>query len=323
VACDIVLKRLLPPVYQATKYGWTVAENTTENRILEDSPGEFRNIRIEHFKNGFKRWGDIDTKKTKMLIIGDSFTDMEYVSNGEEWYSYLENEFTNLELFVYGGGGYGSLQEFMVLDDFIDIIHPQLILIQFCHNDYVNNLYDWDISTYPNNNYGVRPYWENGQIVYRLPLPLANLRKHSFVADRILVIYDKFVSDRLRKNYRAYLEKIQREASNASQAEKKRLVVLERRAFAVTNRIYAMISKRAVGVPVYIFNYGDDPGIEEICLANNLKCISGISKELELKEKEGLHIKVEDQHWNKLGNQIVGQKIVEYFKNIESFSSIR
>ncbi len=123
ILSDFIIKQLLPPFYKATKYGWTVHEQIIETSIV-DSPGDNKVITIKYFKNGFKRWGNVSTRKTKMLIIGDSFTEMNWVSNGEEWYSYLEKEFGNLELFVYGGGGYGSLQEFMVLDDFIDIIRP-------------------------------------------------------------------------------------------------------------------------------------------------------------------------------------------------------
>jgi hypothetical protein len=34
---------------------------------------------------------------------------MNVVSNGEEWYAYLENAFPAVEWFVYGGGGYESV----------------------------------------------------------------------------------------------------------------------------------------------------------------------------------------------------------------------
>ncbi len=204
------MRAIFPPVYLPNK-NWAAGDNTTVNSIVEDSLGDRRTIAVRYFRNGFKRWGDVDTKKIKMFIIGDSFTLMRLVSNGEEWYSYLEQEFGDLELFVYGGGGYGSLQEFMILDEFIDKIHPQLILIQFCGNDYANNLYDLDLRGYPYNNHAVRPYLEDGKIVYRLPLPFAALRKRSFIADRVLVVYDRFVSHQATKNLDAYQEKKRRE----------------------------------------------------------------------------------------------------------------
>jgi len=99
-------------------------------------------------------------------------TEAYQVSNGEEWYAYLEGHFSNVEVFVSVVEGYGSLQEYLVLDDYIDTIKPNLILWQFCSNDYDNNLYELDLAGYPYNNHGLRPYLEQGAIVYRLPLPL-------------------------------------------------------------------------------------------------------------------------------------------------------
>lgn len=41
---------------------------------------------------------------------------MEFVSDREEWYSYLERDFNDSQFFVSGSDAYGSLQEYMVMD---------------------------------------------------------------------------------------------------------------------------------------------------------------------------------------------------------------
>lgn len=163
----------------------------------------------------------------------------------------------------------------MILADFIDKIHPQIILIQFCGNDYANNLYDLDLLYYPLNNHAVRPYLENDHIVYRLPLPFAMLRSRSFIADRVLAIYDRLAWNWVTKDLNAYLEKKRLERLKASQIEKEKLEGLKMDAVAVTKRIYLMIKKMVGGLPVYIFNYNDDPVVEDICRVNNFKCILG------------------------------------------------
>src|SRR5262249_39998242 len=139
---------------------------------VQDQPGQFRTVENTFFKAGFKRWGNLNPPSPKVFILGDSFTEMGLVSNGEEWYGYLEKAFNTVEWFVHGTGGHGSLQEYMVLNDYIDQIKPNLILWQFCPNDYADNFYPWDRKTYPHNNFGIRPYLEHGQIVYKLPMPL-------------------------------------------------------------------------------------------------------------------------------------------------------
>ncbi len=320
--CDLILRCVYPPVHKAAKYGWSNPKKYIKKKIVEDSPGKFRKVTVEYFENGFKRWGNVDTKKIKMLILGDSYTEMELVSNGEEWYSYLEKKFENLELFVYGKYGYGTLQEFMVLDDFIDKIRPQIILMQFYANDFDNNLYALDARMYPHNNHAVRPYLETDKIVYKLPLPLAKLRSCSFIADRVLAQYDKFVSDRVMKDLPAYIEAYSKkekeriEKLSASKSKKAAEQRLQREAFAVTNRIYGMIRERAgKNTPIYLLDAKDNPRVEEICRANNITCFSGIEKELVSKEKEGVYVRiVNDGHWNKLGNELVGNKLIEYFE---------
>src|SRR5688500_5741406 len=41
-----------------------------------------------------------------------------------------------------GAGGYGTLPEYLVLDQTIDEIQPTMILWQFCTNDFISNDHD-------------------------------------------------------------------------------------------------------------------------------------------------------------------------------------
>ena len=284
---DAVLLRVLPSAYAPTRYGWTASPAMSRTVTIEDSPGEFREVSITYADNGFKRWGDVHTSKMKMLIIGDSMTEMPFVSNGEEWYAYLEKAFADLELFVYGGSGYGSLQEFLVLNDFIDTVKPQVIVIQFYGNDFEDNLYDLDVNHYPLGNHGTRPYWEDGRTVYRLPAPFEKIRQHSFLADRLLVVYDNFQRDKAKKDLPAYFRQKFEKEKAMSKTARQRKEELHRKAVAVTKNIYALIRQRAGGIPIYILNVNDDPLVEEICRECQCHCIAGISRELALKEQQG------------------------------------
>ena len=72
-------------------------------------------------------------------------------------------------MFAYGTGGYGTLQEYLVLDEVIDEIQPTMILWQFCTNDFINNDHDLEVASTLNNNGWIRPYWEKGQAQLRSP----------------------------------------------------------------------------------------------------------------------------------------------------------
>ena len=78
-------------------------EPWVEEHRVENEVDVFRTVEVEYAVYGFKRWCAVYTSKTKALIRGGSFTQMQYVNNVEEWFSYLETRFEHLDFFVYGG----------------------------------------------------------------------------------------------------------------------------------------------------------------------------------------------------------------------------
>jgi len=87
---DLLLRSFLPPSYPKTRYGWQQGEHHVRVSTVEDTTGQFREVTARYFTHGFKRWGDPNSGKRKLLILGDSMTEAYQVSNGEEWYAYLE-----------------------------------------------------------------------------------------------------------------------------------------------------------------------------------------------------------------------------------------
>ena len=73
--CEIAI-RIFIPEKPVSKYGWFIYPNYTEELKIKDHGNITRNITIHYYENGFKRWGNLSTNKTKVLILGDSFTHM-------------------------------------------------------------------------------------------------------------------------------------------------------------------------------------------------------------------------------------------------------
>ena len=318
VTGDLLLGVIFPRTYvERTKYGWTVPANTANFRTIEDTSGQFRQVTNRYFQDGFKRWGNTNTHKSKWLVLGDSYTQAYLVSNGEEWYAYLENQLRNIELFVYGGGGYGSLQEYMVLDDHIDSINPDLILWQFCSNDYRNNFYEWELSRYPHSSFAFRPFLEGDKIVYRLALPFLKLRQYSFIADRLLKEYDLFKKHLLEGGKGQVAADYRRRRADSDVVNQN---LYMEKAYYVTLEIMKKVKERAKEVPIYLFNACGTLTEHElkICSATGIVCLPGISEYLSEKEREGREVTVpNDNHWNKLGNQVAGERLVRFFKDLD------
>ncbi|MFA5410938.1 MAG: SGNH/GDSL hydrolase family protein [Candidatus Omnitrophota bacterium] len=111
------------------------------------------------------------TKNYKIFIMGDSFTlgwGNPGVPEEKMYYNYLKTKL-GAEIFICAGGGYATLQEYLAMDKYIGQISPDLIILQVCGNDFINNSWQLESASYLNNNLAIRPYLIDGKVVYRYP----------------------------------------------------------------------------------------------------------------------------------------------------------
>ena len=105
-----------------------------------------------------------------VLVLGDSFTDGLGVPSNEMWFSYLNGIAEGQKIVAYGGMGYGTLQELLVLKKYLNSgMKPSLIVLQMCTNDIINNYYKLEKDSYLQRAPAPRPYLENGMIITRFP----------------------------------------------------------------------------------------------------------------------------------------------------------
>jgi len=73
-------------------------------------------------------------------------------------------------VYAAGIGGFGNLQEYLVLVSVFDKIKPDIVMWQLCSNDVDNNVYELDNSSFYNNQ-RPRPYLNvnNNQIEIKNP----------------------------------------------------------------------------------------------------------------------------------------------------------
>ena len=150
------------------RYGIRPKPNYAVVRPMKDIAGLPYEVHYRTGPHGFREYGDPDTEKFKVLFLGDSFTHSAEVSNEDTYYHYLGDTLP-IEVFALGQAGYGNLQQLLVLEDHIDTIQPDLVVLQVCDNDFIDNHYVVEREAEYNVQL-TRPYLTpNGEMVYRNP----------------------------------------------------------------------------------------------------------------------------------------------------------
>jgi lysophospholipase L1-like esterase len=145
--------------------GWEAAPNYDTTRMVEQLDGSQRAVHYSNAANGFRTFGQIPADSLKkVLFIGDSFTQAVEVSDDETYYQRMK-QLLPMEVFAYGMAGYGSCQELLLLQQYLDTIQPDLVIWQFCTNDFIDNYHLLEEQARYRNSLR-RPYYYNGQVEY-------------------------------------------------------------------------------------------------------------------------------------------------------------
>ncbi len=77
--------------------------------------------------------------KQTLLVIGDSYTQGLDVNQEEVYYESFTHQYN---VYAFGAAGYGTYQQYLSLKLFLNEIKPDLVILQFCSNDIINNSFE-------------------------------------------------------------------------------------------------------------------------------------------------------------------------------------
>ncbi|MEM1217245.1 MAG: SGNH/GDSL hydrolase family protein [Bacteroidota bacterium] len=161
----------IPPHDTALKddvLGWKMTPNYTFDGIMWGT-GVDRPVSLRYDENGFKAYGNPKGERPKVFFIGDSYTASVEVSNDSSFFN-LIGDSLDIEVFAYGHAGYGTLQQLLILEQYIPIIQPDLVVWQNCTNDFKDNCAALERISYYNVKQR-RPYLDaDGKVVYIRPV---------------------------------------------------------------------------------------------------------------------------------------------------------
>jgi lysophospholipase L1-like esterase len=262
---------------------------------------------------GTKEFGDPHSRRFKIFVIGDSFTEGAGVPRGARYYNVLGRTL-DAEIFAYGGGGYGTLQEYLVMDRHLPEIEPNAVLLQVHSNDFINNSWELERASYFNNNLAVRPYQVGDNVEYHFPSRLGGLRL--FLAAHSRLFYDAILDvERLGADLAS--RNLLRSVEADIQARGLEFAPF-RRAVQTTDALIARMKRRAGNIPLVAFPADrDDHFFEQwraIFQRNEIPFIESLPGRIRDAETKGAKLRLSDgAHWNAEGHALCGTTLAEWF----------
>lgn len=291
--------------------GWRATEHYQDTSVEKTKAGRSYSVRRSQKQYGFRQFGNLDSKKIKLLVIGDSFTHAAAASDDRTYHALLA-QLLDVEVFAYGAGGYGTLQEFMILDRYIDIIRPDVILWQYCANDFINNDNELERLSLVNNNGWVRPYWSHGQVQLLSPKE-SSLRVREWINKRSRFLY--FIVSRLDR-LRAARTRDTVEVAIESEGMRHPGFL---RAVGVTDKLMARVRERVGKRPIMAFNCVRaepyDEAFRDISARHAIAYWEDVASVVLEADRRGEDVYAADGgHWNERGHELAAEAIARHFR---------
>jgi lysophospholipase L1-like esterase len=173
IIIEITLNSIKPTVYESDKtLGWKLKKNFSHQFKIQSSKKKNYNANFFTNEYGMIEYDNINKPDKIILVIGDSFSTDPNVGNENFWYSVMKKKLENelnikINVFASGGGGYGTTQQYLTFKNAIQNIKPDILILQFCINDFENNVLKWEKKNYRFSQYLRRPYLDKNGNIYK------------------------------------------------------------------------------------------------------------------------------------------------------------
>jgi hypothetical protein len=308
-------KQVPPPPYNTAQkddiLGWKMTPNYTFSGEVKDTKNNPYPVNITYDENGFKTFGNPKSEKKKVFFIGDSYTACIEVSNDKSFFNLIKDSL-DVEVFAYGHAGYSTLQEFMILDKYLRIINPDLVIWQTCSNDWIDNYAPLEMES----GYKVgerRPYLDEDGIIF-YERPVTNFKKLAGYSSFLHFLYtkwqnisynylekDKKVAEywiaNEQQNYEPYAQSIK--LANLVFEKVKKILPKETKLVGFSADTF---EPQAKDFKILFNNHGFDYTMLPAQLIDKAKY-----------QKEVVHSS-DKYHWNERGHELIANGLIEFIQ---------
>lgn len=292
---------------QDDRLGWRPRANVQVRYQKRDQAGVDYAVDFATVQGGFRAFGQTAGPRKRVLFVGDSFTADPNTSNADAYFNVVGQRLP-VEVFAIGAGGYGTLQEWWLVQPWIERIQPDVLVLQYCTNDLSDNGYALESRTsHVRNQMNLRPYWVNQSAIYRLPgwHPYVLLHNHSR-------LFRKLDIELMMLQYR--FDDPNKRQLSAAQAGAK---AAERSAaMGVTTALMARLAAampagtRKVSISCDTSDAQESADWQAMARQAGLEPLPTVSGRVEEAGRRSEAVRTADlSHWNPLGNRIAGQEL--------------
>jgi lysophospholipase L1-like esterase len=310
----------LSPYTADSVLGWAPRQDFSRNFPQKDAAGNKYDALFALDHQRFRAYGNPASQNTKILFVGDSFTGDPFTGNKEMYFSIVKSALAekyhkNVEVFAIGGGGYGTLQEYLMVKEQIHIIKPDIFVLQFSDNDFMNNLLEWEQQGIVRNQTFYRPYYsvKTGKIVHS-PSPLAGIYRFLYNNSYFFRRVDIIIQRLQFKYYGDYSRKL-----SADEAKK-----FETDSYLVTKSTLSLLKKEFSkdAQLFFMIDQTDDSRVNDLQVS--LARETGFTplffpmqhlNRFEKEHKGAVLRHADGGHLNILGNRILGEGLAEDLSN--------
>lgn len=292
---------------QDKKLGWILNKSIKKKFTAKSKKN--RNYEIDYNsseKFGFRHYDNKKIFDKTILILGDSFTVGPYASNDQMYFSEIKRIFEknnlNYNWYVMGSAGWGTLQQYIHLKNNIDHIKPDILVHQFCHNDFYNNSIKIEENTYLRSQYIFRPFWVDKKIIYKNNL-FHKLYKFLYTNSFVFKTIDNLITNKQYQKNKSYFKR------NYSKEEYNEAINITD---LLIKKIKYLVGDKKLYFIVDCYNKENviNKSFQKIFSENKLFGLTKPLIELKKAEEKGEDIFVFDgSHLNDIGNKIYGSEI--------------
>jgi hypothetical protein len=307
LAVRLYLVKFPPRLRNDPVLGWRCVENYRGSSVRADAGGRRHRVLYSTDERGLRNSGDLHSGRPRVLVLGDSYTQAVAVSD-EETYAARLGRMLGCEVFAYGAGGYGTLQEELVLEQLFDRVKPRVVVWQFCINDFINNDLALERASRIDNNGMLRPYLaDDGRVVLALPKPFPWIRELSDSSKLLYALLHCW--DQLGARFGDTVEnEIARQGRSHPGF---------RHSSEITRLIFRRVAARVGDVPLLVFSAdGPEPyytEVQTIARELDLWFVRGVPEAIRRAERErGVARDSDGVHWNELGHELCARVLARH-----------